>query len=74
MGKVIHWEICKRLEFDHTDKWYKHEPEGVLENKTHKILCYFEMETGYQIQAGRSDLVLIAKKKKKKKNLTTSGP
>ena len=21
MGKVIHWEQCKRLKFDHADKW-----------------------------------------------------
>ena len=22
MGKVIHWELCKNVEFDHTNKWY----------------------------------------------------
>ena len=21
VGKVIHWELCKRLKFDHTTKW-----------------------------------------------------
>ena len=22
VGKVIHWELCKKLKFDHTTKWY----------------------------------------------------
>ena len=24
------WELCKRLEFDHTTKWYMHKQESVL--------------------------------------------
>ena len=35
-GKVIHWELCNKLKFDHSTKWYK--PESVLEKKTHKFL------------------------------------
>ena len=23
VGKVIYWEPCKELKFDHTNKWYK---------------------------------------------------
>ena len=38
VGKVIHWESCKKLKFDHTTKWHMHKPESVLENKMHKIL------------------------------------
>ena len=26
--KGIHWELCKRLNFDHTTKWYMHKPES----------------------------------------------
>ena len=33
-GKVIHWEMCKKLKFDHTNKWYMHNPGSVLENDT----------------------------------------
>ena len=25
-GKVILWELCKKLKFDHTTKWYIHKP------------------------------------------------
>ena len=34
VGKVIHWELCRRLKFDHTNIWYMHEPKSILENKT----------------------------------------
>ena len=34
MGKVIHWEMCKKLNFDQTNKWYMHNLTAVLENDT----------------------------------------
>ena len=30
VGKVIHWELCKRLKLEHANKWYVHKPESVL--------------------------------------------
>ena len=38
VGKVIHWELSKKLKFDHMNKCYMHNPESVLENETHKLL------------------------------------
>ena len=38
MGKVIHWEMCKKFKFDHANKWYTHNPAPVLENDAHKLL------------------------------------
>ena len=37
VGKVIHWEMCKKFKFNHTNKWYMHKPAPVLENATHKL-------------------------------------
>ena len=34
VGKVIHWEMCKKFKFDHANKWYMHNPAPVLENDT----------------------------------------
>ena len=42
--KVIHWELCKRLKFDHTNKCYMNKTQSVLENKTHKILWNFAIQ------------------------------
>ena len=33
-GKVIHWEVCKKFKFDHTNKWYMHSAAPLLENDT----------------------------------------
>ena len=56
--KVIHWELCKRLKFYHTTKWYIHKPDFVQENETHEISLDFEVQTDPLISA-RSNLVLI---------------
>ena len=38
VGKVIDLELCKKLNFDHTNKWYMHNPTSVQKNETHKLL------------------------------------
>ena len=30
--KIILWELCKKLKFDHSTKLYNFEPESVLQN------------------------------------------
>ena len=67
VGKVIHWEMCKIFKFDHTNKWYMHNPAPILENDTHKLLWDFDKHTDHRISARRPDLIIIKKKKKKKK-------
>ena len=32
VGKVIHWEMCKKFKFDYTNKWYMHNQAPVQEN------------------------------------------
>ena len=67
VGKVIHWELSKKLKFDDTNKWYMHKPESVLENEMHKVLCDFEIQTDHLILARQTDWVIVRKKKKEKK-------
>ena len=67
VGKVIHREFCKKFKFDHTNKWYMHNPESVLENEMHKLFWDLEIQTDHLISARRPDLVIVKKKKKKKK-------
>ena len=38
VGKVIHCEMCRKFQFDFTNKWYMHNPAPVLENDSHKLL------------------------------------
>ena len=37
MGKVIQWELCKNLKFDHTNKWYTKRSCWIVPNHRMKI-------------------------------------
>ena len=50
-GKVIHWDMCKKFKFPHTNKWYMQNPASVLENDTHKLLWNFDIQTDHLISA-----------------------
>ena len=56
---VIHRELCKKFKFDHTTKWYMHNPESIVENETHKFLLDFEIQTNHKISARRRDKGLV---------------
>ena len=64
VGKVIHWEMCKKFKFNHTNKFYMHNPAPVLENDTHKLLWDFNIQTDHLIPARTPDLIIINKKKR----------
>ena len=40
VGKIIHWELYKRMNFDNTAKWYMHKPGPVLANETQNSLGF----------------------------------
>ena len=71
LGKVIHWEMCKKFKFDYTNEWYMHNPASVLENDTHKLLWDFDIQTDQLIPARRPDLTIINKKKRELAKLGT---
>ena len=49
VGTVIHWDLCKKLKFDNTTKWYMLKPESVHENQTHTIIFDFEIQMDHLI-------------------------
>ena len=63
VGKVIHWEMCEKFQFDHSNKWYMHNPAPVQENDSHKLLWDFNIQTDHLIPARRPDLIIINKKR-----------
>ena len=64
VGKVIHREMCWKFQFDHTNKWYMHNPAPVLENDSHKLLWDFNIQTDHLIPGRRPDLIIIDKRKR----------
>ena len=71
VGKVIHWEMCKKLKFDHTNKWYMHNPVSFLENDTLKLLWDFGVQTDHLISAKRPKFIIIDNKKRELAKLST---
>ena len=66
VGKVIHWEMCKKFKFDHTNN-----PAPVLENDTHKIQWDFDIYADHLISArpyNNQQKKTKTKKQKQKKN------
>ena len=59
--------MCRKLKFDHTKKWYVHNPALVLENDTHKLQWDIDIHTDHLISTRKPDLIIIKKKRKKKK-------
>ena len=62
VGEVIHGKFWKKFKFDHTKRWYIHNPESFLENETYKIHWDFEIQTDYPLLARRPDLVIVKEK------------
>ena len=58
VGKGIHWEMCKKFKFDHTNN-----PAPVLENDTHNLLWDFNIQTDHRIPTRRPDLIINNNKK-----------
>ena len=56
--------MCRKFQFDHTNKWYIYNPAPVQENDTHKLLWDFNIQTDHLIPARRPDLIIINNKKK----------
>ena len=46
--KLIYWEQCKKLKFEHTKKWYMYKLKSILKNEKHNIHSDFEIQTESQ--------------------------
>ena len=63
----------KKFEFNHTNKWYMHYIESVLENEMHKILKNFELKMDHLILARQPDQEPPPKKNLSNSELCCSG-
>ena len=62
VGKVIHKELCKKIEIWPYEQMVYAQPRSVLENETHKPLWDFDLQRDHQISARWPDLIIINKK------------
>ena len=64
LGKIVHWKLARKCNFEAGEKWYEHEPESVLENEDYKIFWDFSVQADHVIEAWRPDLVVVDKKER----------
>ena len=62
LGKIVHWKLARRCNYEAGDKWHEYESESVLENEDYKILWDFSIKIYHVIEVWRPDLVLVDKK------------
>ena len=62
VGKVIHWEMGKKIKFDNTNKCYMLNQAPVQENDARNLLWDFDIQTDHLISAKRPDHIIINKK------------
>ena len=74
LGKIVHWKLARKFNFEAGDKCYENEPESVLENEDYKILWDFSIQTDHVIEARRPDLVLVDKKERSCKMIDFAVP
>ena len=63
--KKVPRDFCKKNGLEHTEKWYEHIPEGVLENEEVKVLWDINVQCDNVIEARRPDIIVINKKGRK---------
>ena len=63
VGKVTHWEMCKKFKFDHMNEWYMQNPAHVQENNTHKFLWDFNIHTDHLISVRKQDQIITTKER-----------
>ena len=63
VAKKVDWDFCKKNGLEHTEKWYKHVPEGVVENEEIKVLWHINVQCDNE--ARRPDIIVIDKKERK---------
>ena len=74
LGKIVHWKLAGKCNFEAGGKCYEHEPESVFENEDSKILSNFSIQTDHVIEVRRPDLVVVDKKERSCKIIDFSVP
>ena len=64
LGKIVHWKLARKCNFEAGDKWYEHEPESVLGNEDYKILWDFSIQTDHVMEAQRPDVIVVDKRER----------
>ena len=63
VAKLVHWKLCEKHNLERKQKWYKHCPEGDVEDDDVKLIWDINIQCDV-MEARRPDLILVDKKAK----------
>ena len=58
VASFMHWILCKNFNLPHTEKWYEHTLQPVIESTEVTILWDFTINADRKIEANRRDVIL----------------
>ena len=61
VARIVHWKLCRKYNLKRCEKWYKHAPEGVIENEEVKILRDVMIQCDREFKARKPDIVVVNK-------------
>ena len=64
VAKLVYGKLCEKHNLDRKENWYKHSPDGAVEDDHVKLIWDISIQCDNVIEARRPDLVLIDKKAK----------
>ena len=65
IARLVHRKLCCKYDVSRGEKWYEHQPEGVVENEKCKILWDMTIQCDHVIEARRPDNLLVQKENNK---------
>ena len=65
VARFLHWELCGKYGMQRVEKWYEHQPEGVMESDEVKLLWDFMIQCDHMIVHRKPDIVVLEKGSRK---------
>jgi len=62
---AVHWSLCETYHIKHSEQWYQHTAEPVIETDSVKILWDMNIQTDHVIEHRRPDIVVVDKHNKR---------
>ena len=64
VAKLVHWKLCEKHNLERKEKWYKHCPEGAVEDCDVKLIWDANIQSDNVIEEKRPNLILVDKNAK----------
>ena len=65
IARLVHWKLCCKYDLSRSEKWYDHQPDGVVENERYKMLWEMNIQCDHVIEARRPHIVVVDKENNK---------